>query len=216
MIQNISYIYNLDIDEIKGIIINSINEKHNVDKNLFRKNARNYYQFENNGKLPSLIYQKQPEYLRNPIGNDSKRAKMIYIFETVSPYNFLKGKYNGAKPTTRDLNLIESLMVDLNLKPAVVNVLLDYVMKINNKKLTKNFVETIAGQWKRLNIETAEDAMNQAEKEFKKRKSMVQKSVKTYKKDETIVPEWFNKKIEKEKMSEKEEEEVKNLLKDFM
>ena len=27
---------------------------------------------------------------------------------------------------------------------------------------------------------------------------MVQKSVKTYKKDETIVPEWFNKKIEKE------------------
>ena len=36
-------------------------------------------------------------------------------------------------------------------------------------------------------------------KEFKKRKSMVQKSVKTYKKDETIVPEWFNKKIEKEK-----------------
>jgi replication initiation and membrane attachment protein len=56
-------------------------------------------------------------------------------------------------------------MVDLNLKPAVVNVLLDYVMKINNKKLTKNFVETIAGQWKRLNIETAEDAMNQAEKE---------------------------------------------------
>ena len=216
LIQNISYIYNLDIDEIKGIMINSINEKHNVDKNLFRKNARNYYQFENNGKLPSLIYQKQPEYLRNPIGNDSKRAKMIYIFETVSPYNFLKAKYNGAKPTTRDLNLIESLMVDLNLKPAVVNVLLDYVMKINNKKLTKNFVETIAGQWKRLNIETAEDAMNQAEKEFKKRKSMVQKSVKTYKKDETIVPEWFNKKIEKEKMSEKEEEEVKDLLKDFM
>ena len=216
LIQNISYIYNIDTEEMKGIIINSVNDKHNIDKTLLRKNARNYYQFENNGKLPSLIYQKQPEYLRNPIGNDSKRAKMIYIFETVSPYNFLKGKYNGAKPTTRDLNLIESLMVDLNLKPAVVNVLLDYVMKINNKKLTKNFVETIAGQWKRLNIETAEDAMNQAEKEFKKRKSMVQKSVKTYKKDETIVPEWFNKKIEKEKMSEKEEEEVKDLLKDFM
>ena len=60
------------------------------------------------------------------------------------------------------------------------------------------------------------DQRREAEKEFKKRKSMVQKSVKTYKKDETIVPEWFNKKIEKEKMSEKEEEEVKDLLKDFM
>ena len=63
-------------------------------------------------------------------------------------------------------------MVDLELKPAVVNVLIDYVIKINNKKLTKNFVETIAGQWKRLNIETAEDAMNQAEKEYKKNKKI--------------------------------------------
>ena len=77
---------------------------------------------------------------------------MIYIFETVSPYNFLKSKYNGAKPTTRDLNLIENLMLDAKLKPAVVNVLIDYVMRVNDKKLSKNFVETIAGQWKRLNI----------------------------------------------------------------
>ena len=217
LIQNISYIYNIDTEEMKGIIINSINDKHNIDKTLLRKNARNYYQFENNGKLPSLIYQKQPEYLRNPVGNDSKRAKMIYTFETVSPYNFLRGKYNGAKPTERDLNLVESLMVDSGLKPAVVNVLIDYVMKINNKKLTKNFVETIAGQWKRLNIETAEDAMNEAEKECKKKKLVKEKSsVKTYKKEETNLPEWFNKEIEKEKNSEKEEEEVKDLLKDFM
>ena len=217
LIQNISYIYNIDTEEMKGIIINSVNDKHNIDKTLFRKNARNYYQFENNGKLPSLIYQKQPEYLRNPVGNDSKRAKMIYTFETVSPYNFLRGKYNGAKPTERDLNLVESLMVDSGLKPAVVNVLIDYVMKINNKKLTKNFVETIAGQWKRLNIETAEDAMNEAEKECKKKKMVKEKSsVRTYKKEETNLPEWFNKEIEKEKNSEKEEEEVKDLLKDFM
>lgn len=217
LIQNISYIYNIDTEEMKGIIINSVNDKHNIDKTLLRKNARNYYQFENNGKLPSLIYQKQPEYLRNPVGNDSKRAKMIYTFETVSPYNFLRGKYNGAKPTERDLNLVESLMVDSGLKPAVVNVLIDYVMKINNKKLTKNFVETIAGQWKRLNIETAEDAMNEAEKECKKKKMVKEKnSVRTYKKEETNLPEWFNKEIEKEKNSEKEEEEVKDLLKDFM
>ena len=72
-------------------------------------------------------------------------------------------------------NLVESLMVDSGLKPAVVNVLIDYVMKINNKKLTKNFVETIAGQWKRLNIETAEDAMNEAEKECKKKKMVKEK-----------------------------------------
>ncbi len=213
LIQNVSYIYNLDVEPMKNIIINCVNEKGYIDKVSLRKLAKKYYQFENAGKLPSLVYRKQPEYLRNPIGNEGKRAKMIYTFETVSPYNFLKSKYNGSKPTTRDLNMIENLMVDVGLKPAVVNVLIDYVMRVNNKKLSKNFIETIAGQWKRLNIETAEDAMNQAEKESKsKKKSMNKNSLKK----QSELPKWINQNIEKEKPSEKEEEDVKDLLKEFM
>lgn len=214
LIKNISFIYNLKEENIKNLIINSVNEKGNIDKTLLRKNARNYYQFENSGKLPSLIYQKQPEYLRKPVGDESKRAKMIYVFETTTPYNFLRSKYNGAKPATRDVNLIESLMFDLELKPAVINVLIDYVMRVNDKKLSKNFVETIAGQWKRLNIETAEDAMLQAEKETKK-KRVVTKKV-SYKKEEEKLPEWFDKEIKEDKLDKEEEEKVKNMLKEFM
>ena len=215
LIQNLSFVYNLEVEEMKNLIINSVNEKHNIDKTLLRKNARNYYQFNNNGKLPSLIYQKQPEYLRSPEGNESKRAKMIYTFETVDPYHFLKSKYNGVKPTSRDLNMLESLMNDLGLRPAVVNVLVDYVLRVNDKKLSKNFVETIAGQWKRLGIETAEDAMNQAYKESKKKKTQTTLKAKV-KTQEEILPEWFNKDIKKEKISQEEEKEVKDLLKDFM
>lgn len=214
LIKNISFIYNLKEENIKNLIINSVNEKGNIDKTLFRKNARNYYQFENSGKLPSLIYQKQPEYLRKPVGDESKRAKMIYIFETTTPYNFLRSKYNGAKPATRDVNLIESLMFDLQLKPAVINVLIDYVMRVNDKKLSKNFVETIAGQWKRLNIETAEDAMLQAEKETKKKKTTIKKVV--YKKEEEKLPEWFDKDIKENKLDKEEEEKVLDMLKEFM
>lgn len=213
LIQNLSFVYDLDVEPMKNIIINSVNEKHNIDRTLLRKNARNYYQFENNGKLPSLIYQKQPEYLRNPEGNNSKRAKMIYTFETVSPFNFLKSKYNGSKPTTRDLAMIESLMEDVGLKPAVVNVLVDYVMKVNNKKLTKNFVETIAGQWKRLNIETAEEAMIQAEKECKTKKT--KNTLKKEKKEE-IVPDWMDKDVQKKQISKEDETALKDMLKEFM
>lgn len=53
--------------------------------------------------------------------------------------------------------------------PAVINVLIDYVLKINNNKLTKAFIETIAGQWARLGIKTAREAMKEAEKEYKKK-----------------------------------------------
>ena len=183
-----------------------------IDKTALRKNARNYYLYQNNGKLPSLLYKNQPEYLRSPIGKDSNRAKMIYTFETTSPYNFLKSKNNGAKPTDRDLKLIEGLSIDLGLQPAVINVLIDYVLRVNNNKLTKNFVETIAGQWKRLNIETAEEAMNQAVKESKK-KVKIEKT--TYKKKEVELPEWFDKKIEKEEITTEEENEMKDLLKNY-
>lgn len=211
LIEYLSYIYNLDTLEIKDLIISSLNDKLMIDKVSLRKNARNYYQYQNNGKLPTLIYQNQPEYLRSPEGKDSKRAKMVYTFETTSPYNFLKSKYNGSKPTSRDLKLIEDLMVDVGLKPGVVNVLIDYALRVNNNKLNKAFIETIAGQWKRLNIETADAAMNQASKESKSKK--VKETI--YKKKEVNLPEWFNKENTKEEISKDEEDEVKKLLEDF-
>ena len=211
LINDLAWIYNLEVEELKNIILSSLNSKNMIDKTTLRKNARNYYQYQNNGKLPSLIFHNQPEYLRSPIGKDSKRAKLIYTFETTSPYNFLKSKNNGAKPTDRDLKLIENLSIDLALQPAVINVLLDYALMVNNNKLNKNFIEAIASQWKRLNIETAEEAMNQALKESKKKNN----TTKTYAKKENIVPEWFGKEIEKEDITVEDENEMKDLLKEF-
>ena len=211
LLNDLTWVYNLSMDELKNIILSSLNSKNMIDKTTLRKNARNYYQYQNNGKLPSLIFQNQPEYLRSPIGKDSKRAKVIYTFETTSPYNFLKSKNNGAKPTDRDLKLIENLRLDLELEPAVINVLIDYALRVNNNKLNKNFIETIAGQWKRLNIETAEEAMEQALKESKKKTTRTN----TYSKKESIVPDWFGKEYEKEEITIEKENELKDLLKDF-
>ena len=100
----------------------------------------------------------------------------------------------------------------MGLEPAVINVLIDYVLRVNNQKLTKNFVLTIASQWQRLKIETAEDAMNQALKESKKKTN---RTTYTSTKKEAVVPEWFNKDFDKEKITEEEEEEMKDLLKEF-
>lgn len=213
LIINLSFIYNLDEQSMKNLIINSLNDKLLIDKTMLRKNARNYYQFENSGKLPTLIYKKDPKSISSAKAND-KRSKMIYTFETVSPYNFLKSKHGGSNPPARDVQILEALVVDIGLRPAVVNVLIDYVMKINNQKLSKNFIETIAGQWKRLGIETAADAMNEAEKEYKNSKKYKKEKVVTTKK-ETALPEWFNKNVDKEEISVEEENELKDMLKEF-
>ncbi len=206
----LAYIYKIDNLNMQGLVRNAINERGMIDKDELRNTCRNFYQFENNGKLPTVIYNKQPEYLKEPLGESSNMAKMIYTFENVSPYEFLKNSYNNAEPTSRDKKIIESLIIDQKLSPGVVNVLIDYVLKVNNKKLSKEFIESIAGQWKRLNIETVKEAMEICRKEHQKGRNKAVSS-KNGKVDGEL-PEWFDKSFSKDsdKLSELEE-----VLKDF-
>lgn len=208
LITNLSFVYDFNDEELKNIILESIDNKKNIDLNLLKENARKYYEFEHQGKLPNLIYKNQPEYLRKESTGTSKRDKMIYQFEVTSPYDFISSKYKDSKPTTADLKIIEYLLTDLKLTPAVVNVLVDYVLKINNNKLTRSYVETIAGQWKRENIKTAKEAMELAEKEHKK-KAKKENPTKTIK---SKVPTWLDQNINDSSSKQKELEE---LLKEY-
>ena len=199
LIDQLSFIYDIDTLKMVEILRTVINERGTFDKEELRKNTRKYYQYNNNGKLPTLVYRTQPEYLKSPSGDTSALAQITYMFENTTPYDFLKIKYKGSNPTSRDLRLLETLLVDLNLQPAVVNVLIDYVLKKNNNKLNQSFVETIAGQWKRCNVETAAEAMELAKKEntkYNKKISQTSKS-KTSTQDE---PVWFNQEIKKEEI----------------
>lgn len=211
LIISLSFIYDIDAIHMSNIIKSCFNERGTINKELLRKSSRNYYQFDNGGILPTIIDNSQPEYLRKPIGDTSNRAKMIYTFETISPRELLIKKNNGSEPTRRDLKLLEDLLVDYKLKPGVVNVLIDYILNVNNKKLTRNYVETLAGEWQRLGIETVEEAMSIAEKEHKKRNKKVIKNeninVKT--------PDWFDKNITKSTISSDEDNQLEELLKEY-
>ena len=134
---------------------------------------------------------------------------MIYIFENTSPYDFLRSKYKNNNPAPRDLKLLEYLAIDLNMTPAVINVLIDYVLRINDNKLiilNKSYVETISGQWTILGIKSATGAMTQAEKEYKKTsKKEIKKEVK--------VPVWFNNQPQKEEeLPDEEKKALESLL----
>ena len=217
LINNLALVYNIDTERMSGLVRASLNEKGLIDKALLRKNCRNYYSFENVGNLPTLVYQTQPDYLKKPVGDNSKWAKMVYTFENTSPYDYLRSKYKGAEPTKRDLQLIEELMIDQKLSAGVVNVLISYALKVNNQKLNRNYLETIAGQWKRLNIETVEEAMKLTEKEYKKMKKIATTTTKSktvVKKNskEEILPDWFDKEVDASSVNEEEKEELDKLI----
>ncbi len=210
LINSLSVLYDIDVLNMQNIIMSSIGDKGVIDKELLRKNCRNYYQFEQDGSLPTIIYKSQPKYLKNSSNEESKRDKMIYVFENVNPYYFLKSKYKDGKVTTRDLKLLEDLLVDQKLNPGVINVLIDYVLKINDQKLNKSYIEAIAGHWKRLGITTVKEAMSICEKEHSKIKNKVEK--KSDKIKDVKEPGWFNQEFDKKEMTKEEVKELKEML----
>ena len=209
LINQLAFVYKIDSLKMMELIRSVLNEFGMIDKNGLRLAARKVYQF-NNGALPTLIYRSQPEYLKTPAGDNSMRGKIIQIFENINPVDFLRNKYQGVKPTNRDIKIIEMLIIDLEMPPAVVNVLLDYVLRKNNNRLSTSYIETIAGQWKRAGLKNASEAMEFAEKENKKlSKKIVSKN------KENIEPVWFNKVSEKKELTKEEQEELESLFKEF-
>ncbi len=215
LITHLAFLYNMDPLTMADMVKISINEKGLIDREELKTNTRKYYEFNNNGRLPSLIFKSQPEHLRSPNGDNSLVGRMINVFETTKPYDFLKSKYKGVRPTERDMKILEMLIVDLKFNPAVCNVLIDYVLKTQNNRLVKSYVEVIAGEWKRANLETAKEAMEYAEKAHKRLKKIKDTKKTVVKKEETI-PEWFNKAQEKVQMDDDTKAELEGFLKEFV
>ena len=212
LIISLAYLYDIDVMKMQKIIGTCITERGTVNRDELRKTCRNHYQFDHEGVLPTITSITQPKHLRKAIGDTSKMAKMIYTFETISPYELLKSKNKDAEPTKRDMKLIEDLMIDYKLNAGVVNVLIDYVLKTNDNKLNRSLVETIAGQWSRNKIETVEEAMDIAKKNHKsvKKKVSVRNDIKTKE-----VPDWINENIEVNNATDEEIKAMEDLLKEY-
>ena len=208
LINRLAYLYNFDDSIMTNLIKDSINEKGLISESELKKNCKNYYSFENT-ESPKLIYKRKNEIKVESKDVKSMREKLIESFECTTPYDFLSAKYGGAKPTNRDLNIIESLIADQELNPGVINVLIDYVLRINDKKLNKNFVEAIASSWKLKGINTVKDAMIEAEKEYRK-------SNQNKKETKQVLPSWYKKDVKKKELTEEEKNELESMLKEFV
>ena len=135
LINQLAFIYNIDSVKMSEIIRLVIDEYGIINKDKLRSATRKNYEYNNNGSLPTIVYRTQPDYLKSPSGDLSNRGKMIHVFENTKPYDFLKSRNKGIKPTSRDLKILEHIAVDFDLPPGVVNVLVDYALLVNNGKI---------------------------------------------------------------------------------
>lgn len=206
LIYKLALVYNYDDEKMKSIIENSIDVSHKIDANLLKENARKLYRFETNNSRVSLIYKNQPEYLKTKLNQASSKNKMIYRFETESPYEFLASK-NGCDLSKEETDILKLLLIDIGLTPGVTNVLLDYVLKTSDNKLVKSFIESKALEWKRSKIETVPDAMEKAKGERSKKTNTNRKIVKE--------PSWINQELDSDEMTEEEVKAFKERLKNL-
>lgn len=211
-ISNLSYLYGIDPIQMKNLLITAMDEMENkINIEELRKSARDWYQLENQEKLPQLVDKIQPTIKQTEIDSPkTKEEKLIHYLDTTSPRQLLIDISGGAVPAKADLQIIEDVMFKQKLLPGVVNVLIQYVLLKTDMKLTKSYVDKIASHWSRKKITTVKDAMELAIKEHRQYMEWAEnkKSPKSTTRKQPIrteaLPDWFDEK-EDESVSDKKE-----------
>lgn len=133
-------------------------------------------------KLRFLCEKSQP---------DITKAKDVY---SLPPVSFLQSKQNGAAVTLNDKRLLERLSVDMHFSNEVINVMIEYILKISDNRLNHKFVESVAGEWARDGVNSKELAILETKKQVSTttRKTNVKVSTPVYKQNKEVEDKYAN------------------------
>lgn len=167
--------YNYSAVEMADLVIKS-NDGDSINIDRLRKYARN------GAKVAAEMI--KPIEVTVETGNELLDRK-ISMFNSVKPLEFLTIKNNGHAPLERDARLIIDIARETGLPDPVINVLIDYCLVNNSNRLSKNYMQTIAGSLTRSNIADAYEAMTYLNKNGKKTKKVEDKVKKEIKEETT-------------------------------
>lgn len=161
----LAHVYSIEPLTLAGLIKDSMNSE-GLNRDLLKMNVKKYYDIDHMSKLTE-VYHKQPLQYQTQQGEQSPLVLHMKYLDSITPYELLKDKQGGKEPVFHDLKIVETLMIQLGLKPAVINVLIEYVLAKNDNRLSKSYCETIGASWARKNIQTAMDAYDELMNERK-------------------------------------------------
>jgi replication initiation and membrane attachment protein len=160
VIKEFALVYSIDVLSMVSIIKDSI-VKRKLDIDLLKTNVKKFHEIDSASKL-SEVYSKQPMQYKINDNDSSELMQHLRYLESITPYDLLKEKQGGKEPVFHDLLIVETLMVQLGLKPGVVNVLIEYVLGTNENRLSRGYCEAIGSSWARKNIVNVKQAYEEA------------------------------------------------------
>ena len=166
-IAQLGSVYSIDAFSMAGMVKEAM-QSFGLDHKILKKKIQSYCEMNSASSLKE-VYHKQP--LQYQSEGQSPIAMNMQYLDSITPYELLKEKQGGSEPVLHDLMIIETLMVQLGLKPAVVNVLIEYVLGKNHNRLSKRYCEAIGSSWARKHIETAMEAYDELMNDHQPQKS---------------------------------------------
>jgi replication initiation and membrane attachment protein len=204
LLKELSFFYQLDDMQLSYFLQEPYvyNDNNELDADRLKAFIKDWYLRNNKGQQPTV--EVAAATTTKPVSSGTVKTEQSLEKEhrealsRLSPIVLLEQHQGGGKASPADLKILEELVQQYMLEPAVINVLLEYVMITNNKQLPRSLILKIASHWKRLKIRTVDEALEQAKQLYNEMKSKtksgesIPKTTKTrksnVKKDE--LPEW--------------------------
>jgi len=156
MICQLGFVYSIDALTMAGFVKDAMKST-GLDHQVLKNNLKRYMEMDSVSSLKE-VYHKQPLQYQTIEHNQTPLVLHMKYLDQITPYELLKEKQGGKEPVFHDLMIVETLMIQLGLQPAVVNVLIEYVLGKNQNRLSKRYCEAIGASWARKKITTAMDA----------------------------------------------------------
>ena len=159
IIQQLGILYKINVLDMQGIVKQCIHDDR-LDHAMLSKECREYYDL----KMPSSfqeVHHRQSMQHKSVVGSSSMDEHIKYL-ESITPYKLLQDKQGGKVPVKKDLMVIESIMTTLGLEPGVVNALIEFTLSQCDQTLPRGYMEYHGAKWRRKNIETVKQAIEEA------------------------------------------------------
>ncbi len=210
-IKRYSFLYKLNPEEMKDVIILSCDENKKVNYDDIRINAKKMYEKKN---------QKLGLTTKNMIKpNASSNNKLIRYLESASPSDFVKNK-TGVALISSEIDMFDRLLKDTNISLGVLNVLIGKVLdfeNLNGEIPPYNYFLKIINTWKRAGVKTTVDAIN-----YVSNKNKTSNSKNSPNKKQKGVPDWYDdyikdlsQKTNQEQTSSNDDDDLEELKKYF-
>ena len=207
----ISFIYKLNEEQMKDVVIRSLDIDKNIDYQTISKNAKYKFNEINKEKEARIITKENDDYLSSI--KDDKTLALINYLESVSPSEVLQ-EISGIKASSAEIKMFEDLINNTKFPISVINFMILYVNKEKEGILPGYaYFEKIANTWARAKVKNVYDAFKLLEKNNSEKQELKPKN-----KSKAKLPEWYQTYTEEldKKLDNMKKEQKDNLKADVL